>query len=124
MSSNKISGKGILHPMRHDYSTEQFQTFRQQVRESFWGQAPPHPNRCRHCLRGWPISAFAPEEGATRTAQKSGFLPSPQLQTGANSYAATSLWLLAVALICHPGDGCGLDLEPAHTNENPSSFFA
>ena len=24
--------------MRHDYSTEQFQTFRQEVRESFWGQ--------------------------------------------------------------------------------------
>ena len=24
--------------MRHDYSTEQFQAFRQEVRESFWGQ--------------------------------------------------------------------------------------
>jgi hypothetical protein len=28
--------------MRHDYSTEQFQAFRQEVRESFWGQV-----RCR-----------------------------------------------------------------------------
>ena len=24
--------------MRHDYSTEQFQAFRQEVPESFWGQ--------------------------------------------------------------------------------------
>ncbi len=24
--------------MRHDYSTEQFQAFREEARESFWGQ--------------------------------------------------------------------------------------
>ena len=52
--------------MKHDYSTDQFQAF-----------------------RGWPIFAFAPEEGATRTAQKWGFFRAVQLQTGANSYAAT-----------------------------------
>ncbi len=38
MSSNKISGKGAYTLMRHDYSTEQFQAFRGEVRESFWGQ--------------------------------------------------------------------------------------
>ena len=39
---------------------------------------------------GWPIFAYAPEEGATRTTQKWGFFRALQLQTGANSYAATS----------------------------------
>ena len=52
--------------MKHDYSTDQFQAF-----------------------RGWPIFAFAPEEGPTTTAQKWGFFRALQLQTGANSYTAT-----------------------------------
>ena len=47
-------------------------------------------NRCSTVFRGWPILGFAPEEGATRTAQKWGFFRAVQLQTGANSYAATS----------------------------------
>jgi len=38
VSSNKISRKGAYTLMRHDYSTEQFQAFREEARESFWGQ--------------------------------------------------------------------------------------
>jgi len=33
--------------MSHDYRTDQFQAFRQQVRESFWGQV-----RCRTPTHG------------------------------------------------------------------------
>ena len=85
--------------MKHDYSRDQFQAFRQEVRESFWARfaGAPQPtgagstwsprNRCSTVFRGWPISAFAPEEGATRTAQKWGFFRALQLQSAANSYA-------------------------------------
>jgi len=38
MTSNKVSGKGAYTLMRHDYNTVQFQAFRGEVRESFWGQ--------------------------------------------------------------------------------------
>jgi putative transposase len=38
LSNNKISGKGAYTPMRRDYNTEQFQVFREELRESFWGQ--------------------------------------------------------------------------------------
>jgi hypothetical protein len=50
--------------MRHDYSTEQFQTFRQEVRESFWGQVRWRtPTRCSTVFRGWPIFALSAKVG-------------------------------------------------------------
>src|ERR1700680_2932225 len=36
-------------------------------------------NRCSTVFRGWPIFAYAPEEGATKTTQKWGFFRALQL---------------------------------------------
>jgi hypothetical protein len=53
--------------------------FRQEVRECFCGQVRCRtPTRYSTVFRGWPIFAFAPEEGATRTAQKCGFFRAVQ----------------------------------------------
>ena len=50
--------------MRHDYSTEQFQTFRQEVRESFWGQVRwrTQPDVALF-FGGWPIFALSAKVG-------------------------------------------------------------
>jgi hypothetical protein len=66
---------------------------RQEVRESFCGQVRCRtPTRCSTVFGGGPFLRFP---------QKWGFFRAVQLQTGANSYAATSLCLLVVALSCH-----------------------
>jgi len=71
---------------------------RQEVRESFCGHVRCRtPTRCSTAFGGGPFLRLRPK----RAPQKWGFFRAVQLQTGANSYAATSLWWLVVALSCH-----------------------
>jgi hypothetical protein len=67
--------------------------FWQEVCESFWARfaGAPQPD----------VALFFGGGPFLRFPQKWGFFREPQLQTGANSYAATSLWWLVVALSCH-----------------------
>ena len=80
--------------MKHDYSTDQFQAFSAGGVRKFLGPGSlPHPNpRVRALLgaRAIDVALFFGGGPFLRSSQKWGFFRAVQLQTGANSYAATS----------------------------------